>query len=280
VQASVLASEPDDRLEFVTAPELPGVEQFRVDAVSRLWRWHHETYTVSSPPLPVHVEWRYRSRLHRTEPVTVALMEPGELHVDVSKTDRHERQRVLFLSPEFVDAAAREIGLGPGTVHWRDGQVVRPDLHRELLRTHTALETDATVLERQTRVAHVVERLVREHSDSGPRVQPAAAEPRAVARARSLLLERWRENVSLDELVAAVGIGRFRLMRAFRATLGLPPHAYQIRVRVARAMAMIRTGVPLVDVAGAAGFTDQSHLARHFTRVVGVTPGRYRHAVR
>ena len=280
MQAAVLASEPDDRLEFVTAPELPGVEQFRVDAVSRLWRWHHETYTVSSPQLPVRVEWRYRTRLHRTEPATVALMEPGEVHVDVSKANRHERLRVLFLAPEVIDAAAREIGLPSGAVHWRDGQVVRSDLHRELLRTHAALETDTTVLERQTRVAHVVERLLSECSDSGPRVQYAGAEPRAVARARSLLLERWRDKVSLDELVAAAGIGRFRLMRAFRATLGLPPHAYQIRVRVARAMAMIRTGVPLVEVAGATGFADQSHLARHFTRVVGVTPGRYRQAVR
>ena len=80
-----------------TTPELPGIEQFRIDAVSRLWRWHHETYTVSSPPVPLHVEWRYRTRLHRTEPVTVALMEPGEVHVEVSKADRHERQRVLFL---------------------------------------------------------------------------------------------------------------------------------------------------------------------------------------
>jgi AraC-like DNA-binding protein len=280
MQASAFASEPGDRIEFVTVPELPGVEQLRVDAVSRLWRWHHETYTVSSPPAPVHVEWRYRSCLHRTEPVTVALMEPGEVHVDVSKANRRERLRVLFLSPDLVDAAAREIGLGTGTVHWRDGQVVRPDIHGQLLRTHAALEGGTTVLERQTRVAHVVERLLSEHSDSGPRVQPARAEPGAVARARAVLLERWRDNVSLDELVAAAGIGRFRLMRAFRATLGLPPHAYQIRVRVARAMAMIRTGVPLVDVAGATGFTDQSHLARHFTRVVGVTPGRYRQAVR
>jgi AraC-like DNA-binding protein len=280
VQASAFASEPTDRIEFVTTPELPGIEQFRIDAVSRLWRWHHETYTVSSPPVPVHVEWRYRSRLHRTDPLTVALMEPGEVHVEVSKADRHERQRVLFLSPGLVDTAAREIGLGPGTVHWREGQLVRADVHGELLRLHAALETDTTVLERQTRVAHVVERLLSEHSDAGPRVQPARAEPGAVARARALLLERWRDNVALDELVAAAGIGRFRLMRAFRATLGLPPHAYQIRVRVARAMAMIRTGVPLVDVAGATGFTDQSHLARHFTRVVGVTPGRYRQAVR
>ena len=280
MQASAFASEPDDRIEFVTTPELPGVEQLMVDAVSRLWRWHHETYTISSPPIPVHVEWRYRTRLHRTEPATVALMEPGEVHVDVSKANPHERLRVLFLAPDLVDAAAREIGLGPGTVHWRDGQVVRPDLHGQLLRTHAALETDTTVLERQTRVAHVVERLLSECSDSGPRVQYAGAEPRAVARARSLLLERWRDKVSLDELVTAAEIGRFRLMRAFRATLGLPPHAYQIRVRVARAMAMIRRGVPLVEVAGATGFADQSHLARHFTRVVGVTPGRYRQAVR
>ncbi|WP_258040405.1 helix-turn-helix domain-containing protein, partial [Streptomyces sp. SM9] len=34
------------------------------------------------------------------------------------------------------------------------------------------------------------------------------------------------------------------------------------------------------ETATAVGFTDQPHLNRHFTRIVGVTPGAYRRARR
>lgn len=279
-RAAILASEPDDRIEFATVPEVPGVEFFRVDAVARVWRWHHETYTVSSPPEPLHVEWRYRSRLHRTDPATVAFMEPGEVHAELRKHGRYEQQRVLFFAPETVNAAARELGRPSGEVHWRDGQVSRADLRGELLRTHAAFETETTTLERQSRIAHVLERLLIECSDSRTPHPPSTLEPDAVRKARTFLLDHWADNVSLEELVGVAGLGRFRLVRAFHASVGLPPHAYQIRVRVGRAMNMIRMGNPLVEVATNTGFTDQSHLARHFTRIVGIAPGRYRQAVR
>jgi AraC-like DNA-binding protein len=34
-------------------------------------------------------------------------------------------------------------------------------------------------------------------------------------------------------------------------------------------------GEPVADVAAAVGFHDQSHLHRHFTRLVGTTPRRF-----
>jgi transcriptional regulator GlxA family with amidase domain len=61
----------------------------------------------------------------------------------------------------------------------------------------------------------------------------------------------------------------------FHREVGLPPHAYQIQVRVARARALIATGVPLAEVASMTGFADQSHLTRLFKRIVGVPPGQY-----
>jgi AraC-like DNA-binding protein len=36
-----------------------------------------------------------------------------------------------------------------------------------------------------------------------------------------------------------------------------------------------RDGIPAVRVAMETGFTDQSHLTRHFKRAFGVTPGQY-----
>jgi AraC-like DNA-binding protein len=59
--------------------------------------------------------------------------------------------------------------------------------------------------------------------------------------------------------------------------MGTPPHRYLVQVRVQSAHALLALGTEkrsLAEVAAAAGFSDQSHLTRHFKRVLGVTPGQ------
>jgi AraC-like DNA-binding protein len=92
---------------------------------------------------------------------------------------------------------------------------------------------------------------------------------------RDLLHERIVDPPSLAELAAEVGTGQFAVLRAFRARFGMPPHAYLNQLRVRRACALLDAGTPAAQVAVAVGFADQSHLSRHFRRVVGVAPGRY-----
>ena len=64
-------------------------------------------------------------------------------------------------------------------------------------------------------------------------------------------------------------------MEPLARRVGLPPHAYQIQLRVARARELVAAGVPLAEVATMTGFADQSHLTRLFKRVVGIPPGQY-----
>ncbi len=267
--------------DLSAAPDVPGVEVMRVEAPARLWRWYHETYTIATPIVPMHAEWKYRNALYCTRPVMVAFMEPGEISAEVRKLDEHETFRALLVSPGAMQEAAREVGVPAGDVHWREGSVNHEGLFHDCIRLHAALETDCTALERQARFTGLVARLLGDFCERRPPSQAAPnGEPAAVRLARELLHERWADNVLLDELVAVSGVGRFHLIRAFRDAVGLPPHAYQIRIRVARAKTLIQLGMPLVDVALNTGFTDQSHLTRHFTRVIGVSPGRYRQAVR
>jgi AraC-like DNA-binding protein len=271
---------PSGSTELVAAPDLPGVDVLRVDAPTRRWRWYHETYSIAAPICPMRTEWKYRGGLHRTEPVTVCFMEPGEVHAETTKLDEHEALRALLIAPETMHDAAREMGVPAGDVHFGVAKLHARDLFRDYLHLHAMLERDATALERQTSFSSFIERLVGDVCERRPALQLPTGEPAAVRLARELLQERWADNVQLDELVAVSGVGRFHLVRAFTAALGLPPHAYQIRIRVARAMTLIRLGLPLVEVALHTGFADQSHLTRHFTRVVGVSPGRYRQSVR
>jgi AraC-like DNA-binding protein len=61
--------------------------------------------------------------------------------------------------------------------------------------------------------------------------------------------------------------------------MGLAPHAYFEQVRVNRARRLLRAGASIADVAMDLGFSDQSHLNRHFKKLTGITPGTYRRAI-
>lgn len=108
------------------------------------------------------------------------------------------------------------------------------------------------------------------------RVRPAERSGHAVVlRIRNFLRQSYASTVTLEELGRMAGMCRFALARAFTREVGLPPHAYQTHVRVLRACELIREGTPLSAVALDVGFSDQSHLCRHFKRILGITPGVY-----
>ncbi|KIL41851.1 hypothetical protein SD70_04345 [Gordoniibacillus kamchatkensis] len=56
---------------------------------------------------------------------------------------------------------------------------------------------------------------------------------------------------------------------------GHAPHQYVIRERIYKAQKLLVKGSPVQEVAASLGFSDQSHLHRHFKRIVGVTPREY-----
>jgi AraC-like DNA-binding protein len=65
--------------------------------------------------------------------------------------------------------------------------------------------------------------------------------------------------------------------RQFKQSAGVTPHVYLTQKRVERAKEMlVQTDLPLGEIAFAAGFFDQGHLARHFRHMLGTTPREFR----
>ena len=104
--------------------------------------------------------------------------------------------------------------------------------------------------------------------------------PRAARRARDYMQSAYASSPSLDDLADHAGASKFSLVRLFRRTFGITPHAFLIQVRVQRARALLAAGVPPNEAALRVGFTDQSHLGRHFVRSMGMTPSVYARRVR
>ncbi len=81
-------------------------------------------------------------------------------------------------------------------------------------------------------------------------------------------------RLHLADLALVAGLSATRLKTLFRNSTGMPVHQYVIRRRVEHARALLTsTAMPASEVAVAAGFAHQSHMASTMRRLLGHTPG-------
>jgi AraC-like DNA-binding protein len=103
--------------------------------------------------------------------------------------------------------------------------------------------------------------------------------PESVEAAARHLEAHATEEVRLDHLARLVGMSPCRLNRLFSHHIGMPPHEYQILLRVHAVKTAIGSGMGLAEASAQAGFFDQSHMTRCFRKVMGMTPGMYARGV-
>ena len=85
------------------------------------------------------------------------------------------------------------------------------------------------------------------------------------------------KDLSIEELASHLGLSTSYFARSFRSSVGLAPHAYVMRQRLLRAQELlVSTELPLIDIALATGFADQSHFCRRFHQMTGMPPRTYR----
>jgi AraC family transcriptional regulator len=121
----------------------------------------------------------------------------------------------------------------------------------------------------------VASRVVTQHSSLANR-KMAVREGLSDGRLRQVLSfieEHLADDLSLERIADVAGISATHLKVVFRGSMGLPVHRYVIRRRVERAKTLLmETDSSVAEIALAAGFSHQSHMARHMRRILGVAP--------
>ena len=96
-------------------------------------------------------------------------------------------------------------------------------------------------------------------------------------RARELLHAHFAERLTIDQIAAGVGVHPTHLAREFRRRYRRTVGEYVRQLRIDFACHQLSSSdTPLSEVALAAGFFDQSHFARTFKLITGMSPAAYR----
>ena len=223
-------------------------------------------------------EFYYRRTVSTVGAGGLVVIHPGEVNGSQAAAEAGATVRVLSLSPALLLEAA---GLEPKRSRlpfFSSCPISDAALTADLLGLLAVFEGTASALEQQTRLLEFLALLLRRWSSS-PQCETAGSERGAVERARAFLEENYAEDIPLKHLAQAVGLNPYYLCRAFRQQIGIPPHAYQAGVRIARARTLLAAGQPAGVVASLTGFFDQAHFTRSFTRYVKTTPAAYARAV-
>jgi AraC-like DNA-binding protein len=145
-----------------------------------------------------------------------------------------------------------------------------PWLRGAISALHEALMQPGEELQAETLLTLLTD-TVRSHL--GEQAVTPEADHTAAYLLRDLLEQHVADGVSLYDAGRLLHFHPSHLVRAFGREFGITPHQYLTSRRVDHARRLILDGHPLDSVATSSGFYDQPHLARHFKRILGVSPG-------
>jgi AraC family transcriptional regulator len=96
-------------------------------------------------------------------------------------------------------------------------------------------------------------------------------------RVRDYVEAQMGTNLTVIQLGRLVMLSNAHFARLFKRSFGMPPHAYILQRRIARACQLLETtSLCLAEIALHCGFADQAHLCKRFRERLGLTPSSWR----
>jgi AraC-like DNA-binding protein len=250
-------------VDEVVPVSLPGLRVFR--STTDQLRVGMKAYHAVARTERGRSEWWAQGKVWSSGPGSLQLKRPGDVHRDIAHDGPITFQVILLPASAFERVG--DEGKIISHPHLEPGDERGRPFHR----LHDAIAAGADRLSLEVALTEAVTALTLLKSAVPDHTRP-------VRRAMEYLRERLGDAVTLEDIALYAGLDKFHLCRAFRAQIGMPPHAYLTHLRIARAKELLESGVRASEVAPRVGLYDQSQLNRHFRRIVGTTPARYGNA--
>jgi AraC-like DNA-binding protein len=234
--------------------------------------WHEEIYLCTVLKGASYLESRGTTTLSVPRQA-LAVVPPGEVHAN-RKTQCSFR--CIFIEAKALQGEVeRFMERSISGCDLRSGLITDAETTASFLRLHRSLENPGSEPGQDHSLLTFLHQLVARHGANRIPVPRQGNEDLGVRRAKRFLDEHYAAPILLRDLAQLTGLSPYHLNRSFCRRIGMPPHAYQLQVRLTQAKSYLQQGRTLAETASLVGFVDQSHFTHHFKRSVGMTPRQY-----
>lgn len=227
----------------------------------------HDTYAIGRTLFGVQ-SFHYRGGMTHSLPGRTMVIHPDEVHDGWAGSEEGFKYRMIYVEPALIQQilGGKPLPFIPG------GLSSDPWLHRASEVLLQSLDCPIDPLQEQDAMFDLAQAL---NNASGISVNRKTFDYRAAERAREFIHSALGRPITLDEMAEHAGRDRWALSRDFRLLFGTSPYRYLTMRRLDLVRSLLGQGQALVDAAMTAGFTDQSHMTRQFSKTYGLSPARW-----
>ncbi len=192
------------------------------------------------------------------------------------------QRRYGVVNVAFPDKMVRDVAAAAGldSTDWErialrhfEDEFIRSACQRLTLTLRRPAAVDTLFVDHLSRA--VILQLFR-RAAGGRAVSPSARRLgyREMRELRAFVAGAGGSSLGLRQLAGVIGMSAFHFARSFKLTTGESPHQWVLRLRLDRAVEILRADPRLSSEAAAraCGFADKSHLGKAMRRVLGISP--------
>ncbi|KJZ37328.1 MULTISPECIES: AraC family transcriptional regulator [Pseudomonas] len=254
---------------FHRAPDVGGLQRFEAFFSGHGYDLHrHDTYAIGRTLAGVQ-SFQYRGGWRHSLPGGTLVLHPDEVHDGEAGTEAGFKYRMMYIEPALIQ---QMLG-GQPLPFIKTGLSTDPRLFAATDVLLRSLDCPLDPLEEQDALYDLAQALSSVSGATG--VPRQSFDYVAAERAREFIHSALDRTVTLEELAHHSGRDRWSLSRDFRLLFGTSPYRYLTMRRLDLVRSLLIQGQPLVSAALIAGFTDQSHMTRQFSKTYGLSPARW-----
>ncbi|MGY2183029.1 helix-turn-helix transcriptional regulator [Pseudomonas agarici] len=227
----------------------------------------HDTYSIGRTLSGVH-NIAYRGAIRHSLPGSTFVLHPDEDHSGAAANEAGVIYQALQIEPALIQ---RVLG-GKPLPFVPDGISTDPRLFSATKTLLHAVDYPQDPLQEDDALFDLAMALSDAH---GFPASTHSYDYIAAERAREFIHDAIDRSITIEALADSVGRDRWALSRDFRALFGTSPHRYLTMRRLDLVKNSLANGESLTEAATNAGFFDQSHMTRHFTKTFGLSPSRW-----
>ena len=220
------------------------------------------------------VLYNVNGKITALEPGSLAIMNPETLHTCNPATGEGRSYYMLFLAADWCCMVQQSMWEIDSFVEMDRIRIDSDPLYKQYCETMDHLIDEKIHLQQKEQMLYdLVGKIFR------IACKPQAIETKpieSIDKLRELLSSDLWKDLPINSLAKELDANPYTLIRSFKASTGITPHAYRMNCRIEQAKTLLRQGKDITETALECGFFDQSHFHRHFKAMTTVTPHEYR----